>query len=122
MVLSSQASYDHAEPTSATWWLAFAKTNTQALLPDTPFTKMLKFNTQMRPSSTHVQIHIGIQICTYTYTQLAIDIPLNAKLNVPNYLPSPEDAISSFNNTSFYQTTQDNGPSGAISLTHQEPF
>lgn len=37
--LSSQASYDHAEPESATWWLTFAKKHTHVSLTDAPFKK-----------------------------------------------------------------------------------
>lgn len=39
VALSSPASYDHAEPTSATWWLTFAKTHAHVSLPETPFRK-----------------------------------------------------------------------------------
>ena len=42
VALSSPASHDHAEPTSATWWLTFAKTHTHASLSDTPFKKDAK--------------------------------------------------------------------------------
>lgn len=82
---------------------------------------MLKFNSQMRlPTHINASSHVHTHICIHIYTQLAKDIILNAELNVPNYNPSPKDAISSFNLISFYQTTQDNGPTGTISLTHQE--
>lgn len=36
------ASYDRAEPASATWWLTFAKTHSHVSPSDTPFKKDAK--------------------------------------------------------------------------------
>lgn len=62
---------------------------------------------------------VRAQICIWI---LVIDILLEAELNVTNDLPSPKRVISCYSRTSFYQTVQDNGPTGTIRLTQQEPL
>ena len=51
--------------------------------------------------------------------QLTLEIILNAELNLTNYPLFSKDAISFFILTRFFQTAQDNSPTGAIILTHQ---
>lgn len=71
------------------------------------------------------KIHAHINAESHVDTQLQsisfwIDILLDARLNVADYPHLPPKTPSPHKLTSFCQTTQDNNPTGAISLTHQE--
>lgn len=69
----------------------------------------------------NAESHVDTQLQSISFW---IDILLDARLNVADYPPTPSPLPpkmpSPHKLTSFCQTTQDNNPTGAISLTHQE--
>lgn len=120
---AATAFYIHAEPVCATWWLVFAKTLSHVSLSDTPFEKHtgIQYTNEVGLHILmhyHMYIHRSVFKCTHI--QLAVDILLNAELNVTNCLPSPKDAISSFNLAHSCQTPQGNWSVGTTGLTQQE--
>lgn len=69
VALSRRASYDHAEPASATWWLTFATTHTGVSLSDTPFKRdaEIQYTNEIAPHRLmHPLMHIHRSVFKFT--------------------------------------------------------
>lgn len=86
--------YNHAEPTSATWWLTFGKTHARCQKRHLESTLKIQGTKEI---AQHTQMHHRAEIhtCCHIYIRFTVDFLLNAELWQISPHFSPQVVISS---------------------------